>query len=412
MVCDNCKPEFDILLARIESLERRLQAYENAHTPSSKQRKNNTKRDEDKPRFPGKPPGSAGGGINLPPAEKTIEHTLQSCPDCHGHLELRGMRTQRVIDFPEKPLAVTEHQMLRYFCFSCDILLEANGPRDVYGSRLRSIIVMLKNQTLSCGKIAEFFRQLGAPSMSAAEVQRIHGEFAAKLEANQIKNKEEMRQAPYIHADETGMRKDGKNGYVWGVFTPVIAILSATMSRGREHIKALLGEYKGVIVTDGYNAYDYFPLRQRCWAHLLREFKKYAEKNSEIDVQYFRLKKLYKIMNGLLGKPPDTEAIGKVKAEFQDIVTCLSTIRPGRKLATHLQNGSDDWFTALYYPGVPLDNNHAERGLRHIVLHRKMMGCYRNEKGKKFIDIVISMLQTWKLQRKNIFQELCALGYT
>ena len=412
MVCDKCKPEFDLLLARIESLERRLQAYENAHTPSSKQRKNNTQNEENKPRFPGKPKGSSGGGINLPPPERTEEHTLQSCPECHNNLEQRGMRTQRVIDFPEKPLTVTEHQMLRYYCSSCSLLLEANGPRDIYGSRLRSIIVMLKNQTLSCGKIAELFRQLGAPSMSAAEVQRIHGEFATKLEANQIKNKEELCRAPYVHADETGMRKDGKNGYVWGVFTPFIAILSATMSRGRENIKNLLGDYKGVIVTDGYNAYDSFPLRQRCWAHLIREFKKYAEKNLEVAVQYVRIKCIYKNMGELLGKSPSNEAIGKIKLEFQDIVTCLLAIQEGRKLATLLKNGGDDWFTALYHHGVPLENNHAERGLRHIVLHRKMMGCYRNEKGKRFIDIVVSMLQTWKLQKKNIFQELCALGQT
>ena len=182
------------------------------------------------------------------------------------------------------------------------------------------------------------------------------------------------------------------------------------MSRGREQIKNLLGDYKGVIVTDGYNAYDYFPLRQRCWAHLLREFKKYAEKNSEVDAQYTRIKDLYMIMKELHNGLPSAEAIEKIKAEFQDIVTCLSAIQQGRKLTTHLQNGGDDWFTALYYPNVPLDNNHAERGLRHIVLHRKMMGCYRNEKGKRFIDIVISTFQTWKLQKKNIFQELCALG--
>lgn len=405
MVCENC----NILLARIESLERRLQAYENAHTPSSRQRKNNTQKDENKPRFPGKPPGSAGGGINLPPAEKIVEHTLDNCPDCHGHLERRGMRTQRVIDFPEKPLIVTEHHVIRYFCHSCTLLHEADGPRDVYGSRLRSIIVMLKNQTLSCGKIAEFFRQLGAPSMSAAEVQRIQSEFAAKLETKQSKNIQEIRQAPYINADETGLRKDGKNGYVWGIFTPILAILSATMSRRREHIKALLGDYKGVMVTDGYNAYDDFPIRQRCWAHLLREVKKYAENNPEIGIQFERIKKIYEHMKALLDRQPNAEAIRKVKTEFQDVITCLTAIRQGRKLATHLQNGGDDWFTALYYPGVPLDNNHAERGLRHIVLHRKMMGCYRNEKGKQFIDIVISMLQTWKLQRKNIFQELCAL---
>ena len=218
MVCDTCKPEFDLLLTRIESLERRLQAYENAHTPSSKQRKNNTKKDENKPRFPGKPIGSSGGGLNLPPAEEIVEHTLQSCPECQNNLEQRGMRTQRVIDFPEKPLIVTEHHMLRYFCSSCTLLIEANGPRDIYGPRLRNVIVMLKNQTLSCGKIAELFRELGAPSMCAAQVQRINSEFVSKLELNLVKNKEEILKAPYVHADETGLRKDGKKWLCLGYF--------------------------------------------------------------------------------------------------------------------------------------------------------------------------------------------------
>lgn len=409
MVCEACKPEFDILLARIESLERRLQAYENAHTPSSRQRKKNTEHDPNKPRFPGKPPGSSGGGIFIPPADTTEQHTLSACPEGHNCLEYRGMRTQRVIDFPEKPLLVTEHQMLRYFCPSCDLLIEAQGPRDVYGPRLRSAVTMLKNFTLSCQKTADFFRQLGAPTLSAAEVQHIIGEFADKLEQPREAYLREALKNDYLHADETCMRRDGKNEQVWGVFTKFIAILTATTGRGRKYILEIIGNYPGIVVRDGYAAYDRY-MSQRCWAHLLRECKKYAEKNKEIEIQYVRVKNIYEQMKVILGKSPNEEAITKVKVEFTDVITCLDTIRQGRKLATHLKNGGDEWFTALYHSNVPLENNHAERGLRHIVLHRKMMGCYRNEKGKRFIDNVISVLQTWKLQEKNIFRELCLVA--
>ena len=38
MICEDCKPEFDRLIKRIEILERRLAVYENANTPSSKTR--------------------------------------------------------------------------------------------------------------------------------------------------------------------------------------------------------------------------------------------------------------------------------------------------------------------------------------------------------------------------------------
>ncbi len=409
MICENCKPEFDLLLAKIESLELRLQAYENAHTPPSRQRKKNTPGDENKARFPGKPPGSSGGGIEIPPADTTEKHTILECPAGHKNLEYRGMRTQRVIDFPEKPLLVTEHQMFRYFCPCCDILIEAAGPRDVYGPRLRSAVTMLKNLTLSCQKTADFFRQLGAPTLSAAEVQHIIGEFADKLEQSREAYLREALKNNFLHADETGMRRDGKNQQVWGIFTKFIAILTATAGRGRKYLQNIIGDYRGILVRDGYAAYDEY-VSQRCWAHLLRECKKYAEKSKEIEIQYTRVKNIYEQMKAILGKSPSEEDITKVKTEFLDIITCLDAIRQGRKLATHLKNGGEEWFTALYHSNVPLENNHAERGLRHIVLHRKMMGCYRNEKGKRFIDNVISVLQTWKLQEKNIFQELCVVA--
>ena len=61
-------------------MEHHLLAFDNAHTPSSKQRKKNTMRDKNKPRFPGKPPGGNGGGIKLPPPDKVVEHILEFDP--------------------------------------------------------------------------------------------------------------------------------------------------------------------------------------------------------------------------------------------------------------------------------------------------------------------------------------------
>src|SRR3989338_7320654 len=137
--------------------------------------------------------------------------------------------------FPRETTSFTEHQMFRYFCPCCDILIEATGPRDVYGPHLRSAVTMLKNLTLSCQKIADFFRQLGAPTLSAAEVQHIIGEFADKLEQPMEAYLREALKNNFLHADETGMRRDGKNQQVWGIFTKFIAILTATAGRGRKY---------------------------------------------------------------------------------------------------------------------------------------------------------------------------------
>ena len=390
----------------IEQLQRRLLSYENAHTPSSKRRKKNTERDESKPRFPGKPKGGIGGGIELPSPDKVEEHKLDACPDCDGKLQMKSMRKHTTLDLPEKPFLVTEHHIGQYYCEHCNKNIEAITISDnVYGHRLQSMVVMLKNLTNSHEKIASFIRELGAPSFSAAQVQRIADMYIEKLQPTRNTYLGQLRKANYVNADETEFRRDGKKGYVWGVFTKSIAIFSAQMSRGRSCITTLIPDYIGVLVSDGYVAYDDFKLHQRCWAHLLREVKEYAD-NDEINVQYQRLKLLHENLKKLKAQPPDEIKIDASKFQLNDIVTCLNTITEGRKLATLIANGGNDWFTALYYKDVPLDNNHAERELRSVVLLRKTIGCYRNHKGKGWIDVVMSVIHTWKLQGLNVFQQL------
>ena len=398
---------------RITKLESYLKAFDNAHTPSSKQRKKNIeKKKENKPRFPGKPPGSAGGGIKLPPPDKIIEHTLDKDPKSGKSLgKPIGYRKKTIIDFPDKPINVTEHRIMQYISPTTGEIVEANVslPKTIYGKNIRVIVTMLKNLTNSHEKIADFLRELGAPSFSTERVQKISDDFTYLLEDKRDNFLEELRNSSYAHSDETGMRKDGINGQIWNVCTQNISLFFARMSRASKEIKEILGKFSGVLVTDGYKGYDYFGLRQRCWVHLLRDVKDISQKDDAVKAQYERLKLLYEQLKELNAKPPDERAIEKVKWKLEDIVTCLNSVKKGRKLAKLITNGKNDWFTALYHKGVPLENNHAERELRPLVLLRKTIGCYRNEKGQRWIDIVVSVLHTWKLQKINIFQQLRAV---
>src|SRR3989339_150382 len=72
---------------RLEKAEAILNAYKNPHTPSSKVRsKKNTVHDESKPRFPGKPEGSNGGGIDMPKPDKEEHISMKTCPKCDRKL--------------------------------------------------------------------------------------------------------------------------------------------------------------------------------------------------------------------------------------------------------------------------------------------------------------------------------------
>ena len=83
---------------------------------------------------------------------------------------------------------------------------------------------------------------------------------------------ERIRGSPVVHADETGWREDGQNGYVWTFSAPTQRYF-LRRGRGKAVVDEVLGEeFAGVLVSDFYAAYHHYDgPKQRCWAHLLRD---------------------------------------------------------------------------------------------------------------------------------------------
>jgi transposase len=419
----------DIILKqeeRLKKIEGYIKAFDNPHTPSSKQNKSNTKNKEEdtekeednssntekpkKTRFPGKPKGSKGGGIKLPEPDQVIEHSLEFSPETGEFLgEPINHRIQTVIDFPDKPIITTRHIIYQYKDPITGNIIEPNIelPKGIYGKNLQSVVIMLKEMVNSKINIAKFIQELGAPSFSHTTVQNISTLFILGMTSERNKILMELKKEDYAHADETGIRFDGINRYVWGLFSKSRAIFLAGVTRGAFNFKKLIRNCKNLkLVVDGYKAYLEYII-QRCWSHLIREFKDSSKENLEIQIQYKRLKILYEKLKELnKGSPPSEKEIEKVKWELSDIVTCLKVIKGTDSLVTKIENGGDNWFTALHYENMPLDNNLAERELRKVVLLRKTIGCIRTWKGKRWIEIVLSVIHTWRLQNVNIFDNL------
>ena len=394
---------------RLQKLEQLLKAFDNAHTPSSKKRKKSDKPKEG--RFPGKSKGSNGGGIHMPPADQSVEHSLEECPDCGDELgDSTYSISQRQLDLPPKMAICTEHVINHYHCTNCNKDVAATQINGRYGHHFKSYVASLKERGLSCQELSLHMKELGFLSFSATTVVAIMVFFASILEPVRNELLKTLRQSEYVHMDETGFRRDGQNGYIWGFFTKSITLLSAELTRSASVAKQILGTFTGLGVTDGYVGYEFLQQRQRCWSHLLREFKELAKKYEEIKPMYLRAKALYQQLTKYVDMIPSNKIKEEIIFEVKDIVVCLKAHQFGRKLAKLIHNGKDDWFTAWDFPGVQFQNNLAERGLRRSVMLRKRIGCYRNEVGKNWIDICMSVMQTWRMQGINILQSLNAFA--
>ena len=395
------------LLERVEKLEQLFKQFDNAHTPSSKKRKKSDAPKEG--RFPGKPKGGNGGGIKMPPKDRTEEHTLEECPDCHNELEDPTYQiAQRQLDLPPKMAICTEHIINHYFCSNCNKDVAATKINGRYGHRTKAYVASLKEKGLSCQEISSHMRELGFSTFSVYAVISFIVFFTDLLEPVRNELLKQLKQSEYVHMDETGFRKDGQNGYIWGFFNEKISILSAELTRSAKIVKNVLGNFLGLGITDGYVGYHGLKLRQRCWAHLLREFKELSQKYPELEPMYKRAKALYQRLLSYVDEVPSDKVKETLLFELQDIVVCLQTHKSGRKLAKQILNGKNDWFRAWDFPGAPFQNNLAERGLRRAVMLRKRIGCYRNQVGQRWINICMSVMQTWRMQGLSIYQMLCS----
>lgn len=80
-----------------------------------------------------------------------------------------------------------------------------------------------------------------------------------------------------------------------------------------------------------------------------------------------------------------------------------------KKFINKVTNGFDYWFTFILHPWIDPANNRAERVLREHVVHRKIIGTLRNEKGTFAHETIMSVLATWEQQGLKAYDEMVRL---
>ena len=173
-----------------------------------------------------------------------------------------------------------------------------------------------------------------------------------------------------------------------------------------EAFKALIDDWTGILVSDGYGVYiKWGGLRQVCLAHLIRDAQNLAERDDE------SLKRFGENINDVLcnlchfAKKPPT------KKQWQDCYAELILFiiffgggdDDAGKLTRRLYWEIDNLFTFLEDEGVEPTNNRAERSIRFGVLWRKRSNGTQSDKGDRWVERILSLKQTCKLKAVSSF---------
>ena len=408
--------EIILLKAKLRYQERTAkEGFFGSSTPSAKiPVKANSRKKQQRNRGGGKP-GHKGHGrasICKEDADKVEKiHIDDTCPDCGSTLEDKGTKTRTVMDCQPIKMKKLLYHLQRKYCPKCKKLISARPPgvlaKCLYSNQLLSYVAV--QHYIYGNTLGQIEKQTGIGYSSLIDAMH---QLSKRLENVPNALIETYRDSLVKHADETGWRTDGNNGYAWLFCTPKISIFRVRKTRSASVPREIFGKkpVPGVLVVDRYNGYNKLPVEiQYCYAHLLRtvkdlekDFPENTEIKSFVEALATQLTNAISLRTlGMTDKQFKQQAV-KIKNEIIRIVNRQARHPAIQKIQDIFREKAERLYHWADDRNVPADNNLAERELRPLVIARKISFGSQSDAGAKTREILMTVLHTLKKRSPDV----------
>jgi len=243
----------------------------------------------------------------------------------------------------------------------------------------------------------------------------------------------ELIAGSYIQADETPVdvqMQDGRGknhqAYLWQYGKPGgTVVFDFRLGRGRDGPKQFLGQFEGILQSDGYAAYDQIGgpklVYACCWSHSRRYFFEAAQLNPGDAVAtriVARINDLFAIDAEARAQEMDLagrHALRQNRATplLEEIRTQIETARsntlPSGALAKACQYTLTLWSKLtrfLEYPELELSNNLAENSMRPVAIGRKNWIHVGSPQAGPKIAAILSVVESCRRMKLPVRQYL------
>jgi hypothetical protein len=370
------------------------------------------------------------------------DHRPKECQKCGK--ELKGddpdPYRHQVVELPPVKPTVEEHRLHALRCGACGTMTRAKLPDYVdgvgYGPRLTAIVGYMAIQFgASLRKTAGAMSDLFGVGMAHSTVELMRLEQSVAVAVAVEAAAEYVRGQPVVNADETGHSQgngDGNNpekrkAWMWVMATRLVVVFRITLSRSAAEAKALLGpNFAGYLVSDRYAGYGWISLmnRQLCWAHLLRTFVLFSQRNGTGGRIGERLleegKQLFdwwdRLKQGTLSRRTFRRRVIPLRKRVRALLEEGANYEPGKgdrsgraktaRTCKNLLKMEPALWLFVRVEGVEPTNNEGERDLRWAVILRRLMQGTQSQYGSEFIARMLTVLLTLRKQDRNVLDFL------
>lgn len=355
------------------------------------------------------------GRAKTVPVNKIVECPPPAyCPECKATNISRHERMSKTLydlKFGQASVKrwVVKYIFYRYFCYQCEATFvpqQRPWARSKFGPDLIAYIIYQnielrfpqENVARSLNQLFGFNLQLNFVHGQKIRVSQLYKSTYEGI-LNKIVN------GKLIHSDETKISIKGKDAFVWVLTNLEEVVYFYTETREGDYLQKLLREFKGILVSDFYSAYDSINCpQQKCLIHLMRDL------NDDLLKQPFNeeLKELVREFAMLLKPMIETVDRFGLKAHFlrkhkvfvERFYKTLSKRDYQSEIAIYykkrFEKNRNKLFTFLDYDDVPWNNNNAEHAIKAFATLRKVIGGSSTEKGIREYLILLSICETCK----------------
>jgi transposase len=198
-----------------------------------------------------------------------------------------------------------------------------------------------------------------------------------------------------------------------------VTVFLVRMSRSGAVARALLGETcAGILVTDRYRAYTWYPVRwrQRCWAHRLRDIEAMMERGGGSQAIGEALQRQarqmlhwwHRVREGTLSRSSFRSSMSPVRREVERRLEAGSTcgVPKTEGMCREILKLHQALWTFVQVDGVAPTHKAAERALRPGVLWRKGSFGTQSEEGSRFVESMMTVVTTLQQQQRNVLEYL------
>ena len=406
------------LRAQVEELEARLKADSttsqrppSSDSPSKKPRQRPT---ATTPRKAGGTPGHPGHRQVLLPPTTVQELRPERCACGKTTFALTTpYHTHQVLELPPIALDVTHWVLPQGGCPDCGRWRKAQGPAEHatgYGPRFSA----LRGEVAGAyGNGRRIVQPLGASVLrvpvSLGAIQKVLDRVAQAIEPHYLAIATQVRHAAVNSMDDTPWFLAHRLQWLWVMVSDTAALYLMHPHRSKEAFAALIDDWAGILVSDGYGVYQHWvQARQICLAHLIRSARGLAAR-AHPDLAAWGAWALAELQRRChMATAPPTG--GEWRAWYARLCKWIDQYHDrsdeAGRFARRLLREMDSLWVFLAQHGVEPTNNRAERALRFGGLWRKRSQGTASTKSNRWVERILSLKETCRLHARSTYQVL------